>query len=701
MDVTGRSPGLPVLSFGCALAALVALIAPGAVLHPAAAALLFALLVASVASIGWRVAGHLLPDAPASVVLAAAVLGAEATAASLVAVPGLLHAFHLPVVLAALAALCWFAHRQAPGPRSTWHDLPFGRPTRAGIVATLLALGAVLALGARNQILYTVQDADSMWYHLVMTGEWVRTGSLQPIDAIPVIGIAYPGFRQALLAWLSLPHGTEHLALLGILEFPLLALSVYTLAREHGTARAVALACGLGAATTPVALAALGTQGNDVCLAIHLLLSLVFLGRWIRGEGRGNTLFAGIALGALAATKYSGPGYAGLAVGVVVLQHGVRAAWQARSASWLAVGAALLLAGPWYLRNLIAFGNPLYPARVQLGRHVVFDGPLGKEWFAQSTVGFDVAPLVEHAGRFVAAHGWPILLAAAAPVLAVVAALRRAAPWRTALCLAALPILLFVAFLHHPFNHPLHDAEISQRYLIAWFAVSMAVVAAGLSATSARWPWALVFLAAAFVSLRTITHWAVPAAVAVAAGTAACALPAVRRFGDTACGWIRRFRGSTIAAFALLAVAAFAIERFREREQYDPATGYHDSASERGWGPVAAWVHRNVDDARVGLHGSIFLFPLLGEPFSNRLFLADDLYLPARKSLDQVAEWVRANRLDWLVCCVPRTGRVSTREFTFGEAITAPLVARFPRLFTVAFERGGAAVLKVHLDEGR
>jgi hypothetical protein len=79
----------------------------------------------------------------------------------------------------------------------------------------------------------------------------------------------------------------------------------------------------------------------------------------------------GIALGLMLATKYT----ALLAVPALLLlvDAPVRAGWRPRRYGVL-IGIALLIVGPWYLRNLRLTGNPLYPVDVKVFGVTVFKG---------------------------------------------------------------------------------------------------------------------------------------------------------------------------------------------------------------------------------------------------------------------------------------------------------------------------------------
>jgi len=657
---------------------------------------LFTLMVATTWAIAWRLASTLLPKATTSVFLLGFALLLQAVPSLFVVWTGLVGAFDRLVALP-LLLLAWFAARRLlPRWRSCgelFGHLAFARGY-AVVTAAIAWLGLfAFAIVALNQLRYTAIDADSMWYHLVMPAEWVRTGSIWPADAVPMMAKGYPGFRQSFVAWLSLPAGDEHLALPGLLEFPLLALATYALARQFDAGRALAMAVGLAAATTPVALAGLSTQGNDLALAIYLCAAVVFCMRFLRDGARGDAWLAGVALAALMASKFSGPGYCFVVLLVCVAQCGARRLLSRRNLLALAAGP-LLLAAPWYARNLVTWGNPLWPARLEVAR-VVFDGPLGRGFFAKQTMGFDLEPLLANLGFFVDAHGWLAPIVAFGFAVVGVAALLGRRRLRASIAPIALPVLLFVLWLQHPFNLPRFDANYSHRYLIAWCAVSFASLAAGLWALLPNvWVGALFGLSAV-AGLAGVSSLVWPA---LALAVALAFVPARAMVQDVCHGMWRvmcELRVPTwLTLAALLLVAAF-VSLARGELQYSSAVGYRDGSSEKGWAACVGYVHREVSGARVGLHGSHFLFPLIGEPWSNEVVIADEPLLERpRRTPAEVLEWIGVERLDYVVCCRDRE-RGPGGEWEFADSLADYLRANAPGRFEVVFEHQGAHVLRV------
>src|SRR5262245_52223461 len=156
-----RDPAAIAVAFGCCLAA-----ATSSMSGPFAA-VAWSLFVFVVADAAWRIASQLVPDASVSVFLLAAALVGEAIAASTVAVPGLVGCLGLPVVGPWLGLLHLLVRRLRVPPRTLAQvvaravgEHQFSLLPVAAVVLLVFGTGLV----ALNQVRYTVQDADSMWY---------------------------------------------------------------------------------------------------------------------------------------------------------------------------------------------------------------------------------------------------------------------------------------------------------------------------------------------------------------------------------------------------------------------------------------------------------------------------------------------------------------------------------------------------------
>lgn len=560
---------------------------------------------------------------------------------------------------------------------------------RSALVFGTLACGVV----ALNSIRYIPTDSDNMWYHLPMVAEWIRTGSIWPAASIPLIARAYPGFGESLTAFLSCPVRSEHLACIGALQRPLLGISLYAAMRALRVSNRAAIPIVVYAVTIPGAI----VEGNDVVLALTFLWAIVFLQQI---PSRGGAVVGGIALGCLASTKYSGVIYAAVVVGMCGVARiiAARTADGSRGISrtikhFLLAGAvAALIMWPWYVRNLVVFGNPVYPAPVHIGGWLHFDGAFTADYFRSRTLGWNLAPLVANRHLFVDIFGMLAPVAAAAPIAWVALVAVRARSARGWLWAALCP-LCFIIYLHQPFTYerPYNVGQL--RYLHPWFCASIIVAAASVSQ---RGLFAVLAAAVAFVgavaNVAAWTHgWWMMLVVALAAPLAGVL---VKRIGRAAPRWLHG--GVTwprvVALYAAIVAIGAGLDVVRTRLRYTPY-GYSDNASALGWGPVSSYVHQNLKGERIAVTGDLRFFPLYGDGFENAVVRYD----AAHADPEALASFCTDHRATYLVCFRPST-RTARDRFTFGESAGPAMLADFPHGFHAVFERDGAYVPQVVPD---
>ncbi|MBA3725851.1 MAG: glycosyltransferase family 39 protein [Armatimonadetes bacterium] len=113
---------------------------------------------------------------------------------------------------------------------------------------------------------------------------------------------------------------------------------------------------------TPVVLWEVGTAYVDVAHGLFSGGAILFASLWATGSDRRLLWLAGMFLGLSLATKYTGF-QVGFAIALVLIGHGIVRRSFARSARGLAaIGAvAIVICSPWYVRNVVNTGNPVYP----------------------------------------------------------------------------------------------------------------------------------------------------------------------------------------------------------------------------------------------------------------------------------------------------------------------------------------------------
>lgn len=679
------------MSLAALVAVALALIAwgsPAVRSHLAFEAVAFVAVVGCCATLATRLTERLVEAEELDLRLAVALMLFPIVAATMVTLLGAAGLLRLPMLLAALGVSTALTSWSARGPRltDTIRRALASRPS-AGALVALAFFVLVWLLEASRALRYTNQESDSMWYHLPMVAHWLQCGALEINDAIPLIARAYPGLRQAALAAFTAPLGNEHLALLGLVELPMFFLALHVAVRRAGATAPLAMAIACYGASMPVVLQATRSQGTDLPLGACLLLAFVLLRDALASPSTRAALLAGLSLGAASALKYSGPIYACLIVLACVVEFAFtrpRAELMRALRPRLVVSAllaALVVAGPWYGRNLVRFANPFYPAPF-LG----FDGPLDPAQLAAQTLGWDIGLLLERWRYFPIANGWMAPAMLVAPlVLGVLVALRKR-PASANLALVALTLLFFAAFLHQPFNRPSFQPYYNMRYLIGWAALLLVALAAVLRAPA--WAW-LVLLGAA-TNLSVISRWAPGLAVAslpLALGFRWLSGPLVRAIDSLA---EVRTKLPTACALTVSALAVASAAQLRATLQYDPGYGYRDASSDRGWAEMGAWVHRNLSARAIGIHGDTRIFPYYGDRLDNRIVAFEPDQGPS-----EAAAATRAEQLDYVVCLTPITGRSAARQFEFGSSLAPALLEQFPSLFVLEREFDGAQLLRV------
>jgi Dolichyl-phosphate-mannose-protein mannosyltransferase len=269
--------------------------------------------------------------------------------ALLVILLGYAHAFHRSVLVAVALAGAALALPFLPGElrsaRVAWRHAGRSRRPLAAI-ALLLVLDVVLASAPPT-------SGDAIAYHLSAPKEWLEAGRIFPIwwdwnTFQPFSTELHQALGQAL--W----NGSAAMvvtALLGVFS----VFCVYGLARDLAGGRVAVVAALVWVAQ---GMFVWESTGGFVELA---LAGFVALAAWhlaaLRRSGRiGDALWAGLAAGVAAGTKYHGLIFvAAFALLVVVLARRRRGL----ALALFATGTAVAL--PWYVRNWIVTGNPLFP----------------------------------------------------------------------------------------------------------------------------------------------------------------------------------------------------------------------------------------------------------------------------------------------------------------------------------------------------
>jgi len=273
-------------------------------------------------------------------------------------------ALGLAGLLSPTAVFLWFAiagllaWRETVTWSKSWGDpwLPFRsiHPTlKTGLAIAIAIFGMSLV-----QALTPVWDYDGLMYHLEAPDLFLRAGNLM---LLPDLWQANGPLLTEMLYLIGLAAESAvfskviHLSLAAIL-----LLSTFAVARRHLGDRAGWLAGGilLGVPIFPV----WGSLAYaDMGWAIFEFLAIAAFLEWRRSPDRRWIVLSGALAGFAMGSKYTGLTlFPILLLAFLVERSSGTSSTRLRNGVTFS-GAALIVAAPWYLKNLIWAGNPVYP----------------------------------------------------------------------------------------------------------------------------------------------------------------------------------------------------------------------------------------------------------------------------------------------------------------------------------------------------
>jgi hypothetical protein len=628
-----------------------------------------------------------------------------------VCIPGVLHVLSPGTMtltaLIAAAALVFFAGRKTASAilasqctvldaQSFWVFLA------AGFFTFFLA-GCV----AYEHAYWPLIDSDAMTYHAPAAVQWLQTGrlSLLPVWFFNPANTFSPLAGSTFFYWWIGPVRSDVLAR-GV-QLPALILLFLATLQLGRAVKLPPIVAALVAAAVAVARpfnSELMSGRDDVYLAAFIAVAVAGC-----AENALRDRFApwriGLAVGLAAATKYTFLFAAPILL--LVIDAPIKAGWTKRQ--WAtAILTALALAAPWYLRNWLLTGNPLYPVDVSLFGHHLFQGLFTalrsdrlRTWKGLNEAlvkGFHAPPpklLV------VLLIGW---------VVAVVGLTRQAR--RNPLirvCLFGLPLCLLMFLARSPYGEV--------RFLFPGLAPLFVAVGLGVCRW-VRWPFIRYGAGAVFLLIALGTSYEATSVVIDIAGTTAILTAIVlgliwcdRQSGPN------RFRIRAYTAAAALVIAGMFtyvnwhgyLIRYRETRLLSWQQFYPDSAN--AWQYVSEHV---PPDATIAYTNTYTIYPLYGDLLSRKLFhvplrrdVPDFMHLP-RVPAPLPGERIEATYTRllqanpdaelWL-----RRLLESRAEFLFvarkgpeGDAPEMAFVERDAAHFTPLFREEGAAIFKIN-----
>jgi hypothetical protein len=376
----------------------------------------------------------------------------------------------------------------------------------------VIAIGAALLLVAEvaATFFHPPSQGDALSYHAPLGVLFWSEGNLSsPLDRSPETwGLAHPGTAELWFGALRLLGG-EALANLGQLPFAFLgAAAVYAFTRRTGLLHGAAMLAACAFLLMPMVALQVGTQANDLMGATLVMAALALACAPVAEWRTDRVAMIGLALGLTSATKLALlPSVA--AVGLFVLVMIARGDEHTRRRLGVATTAAFGLAFlavviPWWARNVVREGNPIFPQELPLYGHgfEVGGGPTVDFDYVERKAAWPFYPVLEPIDD---RSGFGALLAIAI-VPGLVAALRRARRQPLVLYGSSLAVTLvfwWVYSLHEP------------RFLLPYAGLALALLPWTLLAVRKRWrglATGLVICAAAFSIAVTAEQQIVPLA---------------------------------------------------------------------------------------------------------------------------------------------------------------------------------------------
>jgi 4-amino-4-deoxy-L-arabinose transferase-like glycosyltransferase len=249
-----------------------------------------------------------------------------------------------------------------------------GAPRRWSVTAGLsAALSAVLLVWAAAPVLRALQTThgETRHYHIVNLTAWLQRHTLWtlPFQNPGLPTATHPGNAEMFGLWLALPSHGDQFVYVTVLPFALLAvLACASIARDLGGEPGWGALCATAVMAAPHLFRTHAfTLASDLPAAAGIAASVPLLLRTrAEPERRSWIVLAGLALGLGLGSKYT-----------VLIPSAVVLAWcvvmfKPRSRVWLLLPGLVLLAAPWFVRNLVETGNPVFPQEVKVaGRNLV------------------------------------------------------------------------------------------------------------------------------------------------------------------------------------------------------------------------------------------------------------------------------------------------------------------------------------------
>jgi hypothetical protein len=533
---------------------------------------------------------------------------------------------------AAVFGAVWLLTR-APAPAPAPIDANFPLPAIAAIAAMLVL---VVAVG----LTHPPQAYDSLNYHLYFPARWIQDGRLSIVptpfgDEAPAYA---PVNGELFFLWLMVPLHGDLAARAGQVPFYLLAgLALYGLARRLGARPEHAI---YGPAffllAKPTVDQATGANVDLVCSSMFLL-SLYLIIRAIDTDEMRDWLLAGVCLGLYGGTKFVSLVFAPALLLPLIWKSVQDRRRPSGRTLWALPG--IVLFAPWFIRNWVVAGSPVYPASLSLGPINIARGAFSRQTMLHSPFHVATSQWLALVVSVIHAFGLPLLVIAL-PFLAIGAAslARRWRAWPVGVLLVVPMLLVPLYWFGVPENaEPRFLAPLVGLALVPlafvfgtrprWNALVHGLYAAGLiwivlgSPASVRSPHSLPWFMQDWLTLQGSLN--------PQFGWVALLLAAV----GAAWYLAYRTRRAGIGLLAYCAIAcAFVGDGCARRcapdgcEFLETPPNFVRRTTEDGW----AWIAAHTAHATVAYTGTNVPYALFGDRLTNRVYYVN---------IDHHADW--------------------------------------------------------------
>ena len=202
---------------------------------------------------------------------------------------------------------------------------------------------------------------DSLVYHLALPKLYLQIGSWQEIPQN--IFSYFPGFMESIYA-IALGLGSEFPALVHF-GFGLACLAAtYELGRILSLKRIILMLCLTAIIVTPTFWSEMTWAYVDLANSFFWLMSIVAFFRWYEEKRTVWLILLGFSIGAACCCKYTSLLlFLVFPLGILfeLQRNNMITARQVLVSVLLPTGTALLVVSPWWLRNILLTGNPVFP----------------------------------------------------------------------------------------------------------------------------------------------------------------------------------------------------------------------------------------------------------------------------------------------------------------------------------------------------